>query len=240
MRNIADYSTFVNKTITLNPVSINTSINLDMYKKIIDSILKELNINLYFAATFGVSLTALLPVVERFVKTGIFNIELNTKNVILLTLCAVAVLTKENRKSVQLLFNLALKNNITDKTVDKLINQLTNLKVIFAIIAEQFGKVITTFCDMLAYTGLLIPFLNIINFLIDNKSIDTDAMIHSFKAFEITIGAIALKLLIEKISRKIQIITADGHKFQKKEQADILRKDEELKPDYLKTTKLKI
>jgi hypothetical protein len=240
MKNINDYTTFINQNISLNQNVKQDNINYDMYKRIINSILKELNINLYFVATFGTSLGVLIPIIEKFSKTGIFEIELNTKNIVLLSLCAIAVLTKENKKHVQALFNLAKTNGIETKSVDRLINQLTNIKVIFSIIAHNFGKVITTFSDMFAYTGLLIPFLHVIDTLIKNESFDTDMLNQSFTSLEVSMGAIALKLLLERILRKVKVLTGESHKIQNKEHADLLRKEDAFKPDYLKTDRLRI
>lgn len=215
-------------------------LNIGKYQRSIKKFYKETGIQLHYALTFGTALTVLLPVIEKFMNTGEFLIEATTENVVMLTIFAVAILTNESKDKIEKLYTVLIEKGIKDVDINKVINQLKNIKIIFANILKASGKVVSSFVDMLAYSGILIPFLAVISSLIDNGRISSELFSQSFKTLHITMGAVAIKLLIQKILHKLDKITTTTGKFQNKENIKPLIVNDEFKSPAFKTDRKSI
>ena len=136
------------------------------YQRAFKKLMGEIELNLYNVGTFGVAITAMYPIIAKLMETGKFSVPPTTENVVLLTICAITVLIKENKEKAQKLLTFAAKKGVSENDLDQVINQIKTTKGIFAEIAQNFGKVISTFTDMLAYTSLLVPFSMVLGSLI--------------------------------------------------------------------------
>ncbi len=210
------------------------------YQRAAKKLIKELGVNLYYVGTFGVSIAALYPVIHNLIETGKFNIPATVENVVLMTICAITVLVHENKEKAKKLFSFAKEKGITDEDLDKVINQIKTIKGIFTEIAQNFGKVVTTFTDMLAYTGLLVPFTMVLNTLITQGKISPELLVQSLPALTLSLGAMGFKLLMNRIMHKLEIVIKGTDKFKNKENIKPLLVNDELKSPELKPEKVKI
>ena len=149
---------------------ISESINIEKFQMIFKKVLNEIGTHLYYASTFGTSLTILLPVVDKFMKSGDFVVETTPMNVTLLTVYAFSVLSFENKERINKLYQKLKEKNIEDVDIKKVVNLLRNIKNIFCIIMESSGKLISNFLDMVAYAGIFLPFLSVISSMVTKGS----------------------------------------------------------------------
>lgn len=245
MDNVKSFNDFTYKPIIENLENSNNDIilekfNIGKYQRAVKKFFKEANIQLYFASTFGTALTVLLPVVEKLMKTGDFSIEPTIENVVLLTIFAFAVLTKESKDKVKKIYNKIKEKEIPDEDVDKVINQLSNTKELFADLLQSGGKVIESFADMLAYSGILIPFLSVITSLVSNGVIDGELLSQSFNSLKLSLGAIGFKLLLQRIMHKLDKIIRSDNKIKNKDNIKPFKVNDELKSPELKKDKIQV
>jgi hypothetical protein len=214
--------------------------NVGEYQRTAKKLFNEAGLNLYSFGVYGVSVTALYPIIQKLMETGKFDITPSVQNVVLLTICAVTILVKENKDKAQKLVTLATERGMSSEDLDKVINQIRTTKEIFAEVAHNFGKVISTFTDMLAYTSLLVPFSMVLSSLISQGRIDSELMSQSFPALEVSMGSMAFKLLLNRIMHKLEIIIKGTDKFQNPENIKPLLVNDELKSPELRTNKVQI
>ena len=214
--------------------------DISNYQRAAKKLMSEIGFNLYSIGTYGVSVAALYPVIQKLMETGKFDIAPSIQNVVLLTICAVTVLVKENKDKANKLITLAKNKGMTQEDLDKVVNQIKTTKGIFAEIAHNFGKVISTFTDMLAYTSLLVPFSMVLGSLITQGSISSDLLSQSLPALEVSLGAIGFKMLLNRIMHKLEIIIKGTNKFQNAENIIPLLVNDELKSQELTPGKVQI
>jgi hypothetical protein len=223
MRNIKNFNTFVLEQINIADMQVKP----DKIKRLCNKITNEIGFNLYLINTFSVAITVFYPVIENLIKYGKFNIEVNEYNIVLLTICAFTVLLRENKEKVKLLFKLANSKGISNEDIDKFINQISTIRDIFYLITKNTSKVVSAFVDMLAYTALLVPFMCVLNTLITEKLIDTEYLINSLPALEISLGSMGLKLFLNRIVHRLDII--NSNRFQNIDNVKPLLVNDELK-----------
>lgn len=63
----------------------------DNINKILKSLSKDLKFNYGLVLTFGVGVRAMFPIIENLIKNSNINVELNTENVVLITLATISI-----------------------------------------------------------------------------------------------------------------------------------------------------
>lgn len=215
-----------------NDYLCNENLSINQYQYMVKSVLKEIGVQLYFAATFGTALTVLIPMVNNIMIKE--QVDISTKDIILITIFVISVLCKESKEKVAIIYNKIKEKNIDENILDKIVNVFRNLNTIFMEIALLLGKTVEKFSDMLVYTSVFVPFISIISDVIDNNQIDMSLLYQSVDVFKITLGSIAIKLLMNKIIRKLNIMLSDTNKIQNVENIKPLLADQELKPKMYK------
>jgi hypothetical protein len=88
--------------------------------------------------------------------------------------------------------------------VKKLIKGLTSIKNIFSLIGKHLGAVVNGVIDMFAYTSLLIPIMNGINFIVGKHDLNLETLPQNFLGLAMGIGTIIAKHGIIEIINKIK------------------------------------
>ena len=215
-------------------------LDISQYQRTSKKLMSEIGFNLYSVGTYGVSVAALYPLVQKLMETGEFDITPSVQSVVLLTICAVTILVKENKDKAKKFVDFATGKGMSQEDLDKVINQIKTIKGIFAEIAQNFGKVISTFTDMLAYTSLLVPFSMVLGSLITQGNITSDLLSKSLPALELSLGAIGFKMLLNRIMHKLEIIIKGTNKFQNPENIKPLLVNDEFKSPELRPDKAQI
>lgn len=183
------------------------------WKKYQEKIVKDLKLNISLVATFGSGIGAFYPIVDSLMKNmNISSIEVTPDKVVLLTIAALSIIYLEEKKSNDINLRKDCKsmleelkmNGIGNGIVKKLIDAFKSIKNIFSIISRHIGAVIGGFMDMFAYTGLLIPIMNGVMYIIDKYQLNTDSLIQNFIGLSIGIGTVITKHGIVDILSKLK------------------------------------
>ena len=206
-----------------NTKSFVNEMDKNSIKQIIKSILNDLGINLKFVSTFGFAITGLYPIVESLMKNmNISSVELTPNNIVMITLAAVSVIFLEERESKisdkqksqleketkSLLTELKL-NGIGNGIVKQLVKSLKSIKNLVNIILKHGGKSIESIVDMFAYTSLLIPVLNGVNFIIDKYDLTMDSFIYNLSGIAMGVLTLIVKHGIKEILKRLGISRLD-------------------------------
>ncbi len=216
------------------------NVNYRKYQFISKKITTKLGLNLFYLKTYNVSISALYPVIAILVETGNFKISSTPENIVLITICALTVLVRENKEKAQKLFTYAEENGISQSDIDKVVNQISTIKGLFTMTANNFGKIINTYADMLEYTNLFVPFLIVLESMISQDKITSDLLTLPLSTLYTELGDNKYKLLMHRIMHKLEIIMGSTNKFQNSDNIKPLLVNDELKPDYLKHDKVQI
>lgn len=137
---------------------LNESFLFNRFDNIQKKVTKDLGINLYFSATFGTAISSFFTFFSAIVKTGEVKINLSDTDIVLLVICSLAILLKENKQNIEKLKNEISERNLSD-LIEKFVNTLQNIFKLFKSISETMGKVVNNMVDMFAYSSLFVPFL---------------------------------------------------------------------------------
>ncbi|MFW6243146.1 MAG: hypothetical protein ACOC2W_03210 [bacterium] len=78
--------------------------NYNKYQRIANKIQKDINKDLYYIKNFGLTISSIYPVIKKILEIGDFNIPITEKHVVLITICAINALVRENKEIVEKLF----------------------------------------------------------------------------------------------------------------------------------------
>jgi ankyrin repeat protein len=211
--------------------SINENLNINKYQFQLQKLMKQLKVDLYYVERHKLSIFAFYPLIDQLIKINNPDKEYTIQDILLIIICSINILSYENKDKSQKLLNIAVKNDIPESVLDYTIDVIRKIKGLFTIISEKFGKDIIKFIDMLSYTDLFIPFMNVLNILVEQNSIDFDNI-------DINSNDMKSKLLIDKIMKKLQFIINSTDKFQNKDNIKPLLVNDELKSPRFKKEKV--
>jgi len=205
------------------------------YQKNVKDLYKKSGVELHNSSIYSTSLNVLIQLVESLMKNGTFYSEHTIENAALLTIFAVSILTNESKDKTQKLYDYLISKDIIEGDMDKVINQLKNTKEIFSIILKKNEEDIINFEDMLKYTSILVPYISILNTILDSELLNPDMFSVPFEEFKDLLTDMGFQLLLRRILRKLNIMTQNNHKFQNKDNAKPLKVNDEFKSPMFKS-----
>ena len=191
---------------------IKENLNVSKYKTLYNQITKELNVNLYFTATFGTTISMFYPIFAELVNNSNLSYTVSLKDIVLLSVASLAILFKENRHQVNKLTTVIEEKGYTE-LLKKFGEFLTSSKSLFQAFAKNSGKVVISIVDMFSYTALFVPFYLGLLDIIDAYNIGLDsftpAITTSGLALSTGIGllTISVKHLMSLLIKKIGKLT---------------------------------
>lgn len=210
---------------------INENYEINQYQYKIKTIFNEMDISLYYAATFGTSLTSLVPLIEQL----LINKDINIENIILLTIFGFSVLCKENKERTSYLYNKLIEKGISDEIINLSFNFMKNINTLYNIISKQFDKESNNFHDMIINTYLFVPYTKIILSILQKNQLDINLLIMKNDNFNMEVeNSDKISLILNKIIRKLHIMINYNNKFLNKDNVDVLLADQEFKPPMYK------
>lgn len=236
MNNIKNFKDFITEnndnSILLENIDIELILESEQYKKyknITKKTLNDLKLNLYFVGTFGVSIEAFYPLFAKIIQGEYKDITFNSTQIVLVTICALAVLFNERQEHIKKLKLEANRNGITDDIIDNAVTKIEAFKKFTNIVAKNFNKVIITITDMFAYTAILVPLIHVLLELINTGSLQTDDFINLLSSISIGSLTLYMKHLIIKITKNFTFKISNLFKFQNRDNIKPLLKNDELK-----------
>ena len=186
------------------------------YKKVQDKIISDLKLNSRLIGTFGTGIGAFYPIVNSLMANMATSIEITNETVVLATICAITIIFIEENKfknsneeevmvkdSKSMLEELKMKG-VGNGIIKKIVKSLKSTYNIFSIIAKHIGSVVNGFTDMFAYTSMLIPVMNAINFIIGKYEFTPDTLAQNFIGLAIGMMTITAKHSLMDIFDKLK------------------------------------
>ena len=215
--------------------SILENVNINKYQNTIRKFYKSSGVELYNALVYSTSLIVLIKLVQVILEYGEFEIESTINNAVAITIFAVAILTNESKDKTEQLYQYLQNMNIGDDDINKVINQLRNIQSIFKFILKDSEDKIESFIDMLGRTNVLVPFLSIISNQITNNLLNPNLLIGTIKDYQDALGELKFKVFLNRIIRKLDVVTSSTNKFQNKNNIKPLKVNDVFKSPAFKT-----
>ena len=84
-----------------------------------------------------------------------------------------------------------------------------SIKNLFNIILKHSGKAIESVVDMFAYTSLLIPVLNSVNYIIDKYDLTMDTLVYNLSGIAMGVLTLIVKHGVKYILKRLGIKNSD-------------------------------
>jgi hypothetical protein len=135
---------------------------------IVKGILDELGFGLKLVFIFGTGIGAFINPVRELLENG--GVSMSTEEVALLVITAFAVFLRESPKDIS-----KLKNILTQKGLMGYLNTVTNFikssKKLISVVADRMGKVAYNITDILGFTFLLVPTMDVVREVINTSHV---------------------------------------------------------------------
>lgn len=167
---------------------------------IMRKVLDELGIGGKFILQFGTGIGAFMrPVTELFENQ---NVSMTQEEVALLIITAFSVLMSHSTVEVG-----KLRKAVADKGLTTYLTDVTklifNVKKVLIAIGEKVGRTIHTLSDVLSFTFLLVPTMNVIKDIINMNGLTSDNIGQFFGGLTLAAGGYAIKTIVDRITKKI-------------------------------------
>jgi len=213
-----------------NYENTNESLNVSKYEWEYSRINNKVG-KLYYASKYKLSVANLYELSKLLTN-------FSDKEVMLMTITAISILTRESKEKVEKLFELLSQYNISQKDIDNLVNKFTTIKNIFKVVASKYDIVINNIYDMLSNTTLLIPFINVLITLIEHQKLNIDILSKPLNDIKNELGDDKYNLMFDRIERKLSIMVSNTSKFKDVKYTEPYRKSHELKPIHMRTKRI--
>lgn len=175
-------------------------------ENILKDILKDFNISSGLLFTFGAGMAALMGPVERLLTNSGFS--LNDKEIALLLITSIAIIIKDSNTNT-------LLDQVKEKGLVDALNGvgefLTNIKKLINSITSKVVGVTYSLSEILGFSLLLNPVMNIVNDLISDESItssDTNRLLSGASFAAVVYG---LKSVMSKIKNRLNEDVTPSH-----------------------------
>ena len=164
-------------------------------KSMVKKVIEDLKLNADFMMTFGVGISAFVgPVSELLQNKGI---HITQYDVTLLVMVSFYILLTKSKEDIDILMAKVKEHKVEGelKHVIKFINRTVGL---FKVIGKKVGVTITSLVDVLAFTFMSVPVLNMLKSLAAEKGFSIDNVEQLFVGLALSAGSYLLKNILKK------------------------------------------
>lgn len=163
---------------------------------IIKKVMADMGISVGFLFQFGTGIGAfMMPVTELLNGNGVI---MNQEEIALLIITALAVMLTNSSVEIG-----KLTQAVKDKGIEVHLGSVTkfilSVKNLVVVIGEKIGRAVHTLSDVLGFTFILVPFMNILKELINNYGIGMDDIGQLFGGVTMAAGSYTIKTIVDKI-----------------------------------------
>jgi hypothetical protein len=163
---------------------------------IIKKVLGDMGISGGFLFQFGTGIGAFMrPVTELLNGNGV---SINQEEVALLIITAFAIMLTNSNVEIGKL-SQAVKNKNLDVHLGSITKFILSVKKLVGVVGEKIGRTVHTLSDVLGFTFILVPAMNVIKELINNYGIGMDEIGQLFGGLTLAAGSYSIKAIIDKI-----------------------------------------
>jgi hypothetical protein len=164
-------------------------------ESIIKKALKDLSMSTTFLFQFGTGIGAFMGPVTSLLNNQ--NISVSKEDVALLLITSVYVMGSHSKDELKVLFKKLKERNL-DMYVDDVTDFINKAKSVLVKIASKMGKTVSTLVDVLGFTFVLVPTLDILHNLIVGNGLNFDSLTHMFGGIALSLSSYILKSFIDK------------------------------------------
>lgn len=166
---------------------------------IIKKVMGDMGISTGFLFQFGTGIGAFMrPVTELLNGNGV---SMNQEEVALLIITAFAIMLTNSNVEIGKLTQ-AVKNKGLEVHLGSVTKFILSVKKLMGVIGEKIGRTIHTLSDVLGFTFILVPAMNVLKELINNYGIGMDDIGQLFGGLTMAAGSYGIKAIIDKILNK--------------------------------------
>jgi hypothetical protein len=171
-------------------------------ESIVKGIMNEMGLASSFIFQFGTGIGAFMrPVTELLQNRGI---SLNKEEIALLLITAFSIMLTHSKVEIG-----RLREAVKDKDLDKYLSDVTKFifgtKKLLSVIGEKIGRTVHTLSDVLGFTFMLVPSMNIIKDVINSNGITPDSLGQLFGGLTLAAGSYGIKTVINKIMKRMNM-----------------------------------
>jgi len=165
----------------------------------IRSVLQDFGISSGFIFQFGTGIGAFMrPVTELLNGNGV---SMNQEEVALLIITAFAIMLTNSSVEIGKLTQ-AVKDKNLEVHLGSVTKFILSVKKLMGVIGEKIGRTVHTLSDVLGFTFMLVPAMNVLKELINNYGVGMDDIGQLFGGLVMAAGSYGIKAIIDKILKK--------------------------------------
>ena len=164
-------------------------------KSIFKQVINDLKLNADFMLTFGVGISAFIgPVSELLSNKGL---HITPYDVTLLVIVSFYILLSKSDNDIKKLMD-RLRERKLDKEVKSVVKFINGTVGFFKIVGKKIGTVVTSLTDILGFTFMSVPVLNMLKDFAAEKGFNIDNIYQLFGGLALSIGSYYIKNLLKK------------------------------------------
>jgi hypothetical protein len=166
---------------------------------IIKKVLGDLGIGSGFIFQFGTGIGAFMrPVTELLNGNGV---SMSQEEVALLIITAFAIMLTNSSVEIGKLTQ-AVKDKNLGVHLGSVTKFILSVKKLMGIIGEKIGRTVHTLSDVLGFTFMLVPAMNVLKELINTYGVGMDGIGQLFGGLTMAAGSYGIKAILDKILKK--------------------------------------
>ena len=186
--------------------NLNESFNFSSWKKEFEKVKKQLGVQFFFISTFGMGITVFFPVIQNLIDNSNIEMNLSKPDVVMLTICAISILANENKNSIDKIKEKLQEKNLLGLLGD-VVKSIKSIKNILFKTFEKIGDVVFKdggILDLLGYTALFVPSLEILLNLINEEGLSINKIIGLGLSYGLGVSTFFFKNFINRLLNKLQ------------------------------------
>lgn len=169
--------------------------------KLVQKTLEDLSGIIDGTFTFGTGIGAFLPSVRQLLSGS--NIEISETQLVLVYITAIFMIMGKNKELVKKLLNEINEQGLFD-VLKKVADYLNSVEKVVFKVFENVGYSLNSMTDILSFTFIAFPILDILEGLIKHNMISIDNPTSYLNSILIGIGAIGFKNIFNDLIKKIK------------------------------------
>jgi hypothetical protein len=166
---------------------------------IVKGIATELKLSSKFIFQFGTGIGALMGPVTELLSNG--GVSITKEEVVLLIITALAIIITSDSVEIG-----KLEHEVEQKGLGNELGQvskfLLNTKKLISTIGQKVGHVVHTLSDILGFTFMLVPTMNVLRELINTYHVDMGSFSQLLGGLTAAAGSYGIKTIVDKIMKK--------------------------------------
>ncbi len=168
-------------------------------ESMIKKVLKDLGIGSGFIFQFGTGIGAFMrPVTELLNGQGL---SMTQEEIALLIITAFSIMLTNSSVEIGKLTRAVKEKNL-GVHLSSVTKFILSVKKLMGVIGEKIGRTVHTLTDVLGFTFMLVPAMNVLKDLINNYGVSMDNLGQLFGGLTMAAGSYGVKAIIDKILNK--------------------------------------